>query len=173
MKPNEQETRELFRAYVINTRPLYSGMATPARLLAANLRAAIATVNKEHAPEIDGAALIDTDADKRAAIDVYINEIREVLEWELIGQYNTREPGHTPRYRVEENAGTVTVWDALTGYGFRFKKGDALAQYTLTILRPDNKPSTPEELANLQAAADLFTQWAAHRFPAEFGAEIH
>ncbi len=90
MKPNEQETRETFRDYAINERAIYEGITGPAQTLAANLRAAIATVNRKHAPEIDGAALIETEADKRAAIDVYINETREVIEWELIGQYKTR-----------------------------------------------------------------------------------
>ena len=91
MKPNEQETRETFRAYVVNERPLYQGIEHPAHLLAANLRAAIKTVNKEYTAETDGAALIETDADKRAAIGVYLDEIRELLTWELIGQYNTRK----------------------------------------------------------------------------------
>ena len=58
MKPNAQETRETFRVYVINTRPLYEGITAPALTLAANLRAAIATVNRQHAPEIGGAVSI-------------------------------------------------------------------------------------------------------------------
>ena len=91
MKPNAQETRETFRDYVINTRPLYEGITAPALTLAANLRAAIATVNRDAAPKMGGAALIETDADKKAAISVYIAEVAEVLEWELIGQYNTRK----------------------------------------------------------------------------------
>ncbi len=90
MKPNEQETRETFRDYAINERSIYDGITSPAHVLAQNLRAAIATINRQHAPEIGGAALIETDADKRAAIDVFINETREVIEWELIGQYKTR-----------------------------------------------------------------------------------
>ena len=91
MKPNEQETRETFRAYITNTRPLYEGITAPALTLAGNLRNAIKAVNREYAPEMGGAALIETDADKRAAISAYIAEVAEVLEWELIGQYNTRQ----------------------------------------------------------------------------------
>ena len=34
MKPNAQETRETFRDYVINTRPLYEGITAPALTLA-------------------------------------------------------------------------------------------------------------------------------------------
>ena len=90
MKPNEQETRETFRDYAINERAIYEGITGPAQTLAANLRAAIATVNRKHAPEIDGAALIETDADRKAAISVYIAEVTEVLEWELIGQYKVK-----------------------------------------------------------------------------------
>ena len=90
MKPNAQDTRELFRLYAINERPITEGITGPAQTLAANLRAAIEQINREHAPEIDGAALIETDADKQAAISVYLDEIREVLQWELIGQYKTR-----------------------------------------------------------------------------------
>ena len=86
MKPNEQETRETFRDYAINDRAIYEGIEHPARLLAANLRAAISTINRKHAPEIGGADLIETEAEKRAAISVYIAEIGELLEWELIGE---------------------------------------------------------------------------------------
>lgn len=95
MKPTEQETRETFRDYAINERPIYEGITGPAQTLAANLRAAIERINREHAPQLGGAALIETAADKRAAISVYLAEVAEVLEWELIGQYNTRT-GSTP-----------------------------------------------------------------------------
>ena len=88
-------------------------------------------------------------------------------------EQETREPGQTPRYRVEETRGVVTVWENPKRYGFRFKKGDTLAQYTLTVISPNNKPSTPEELTELQNATGLFVEWAAHRFPTEFGTEIH
>jgi len=90
MKPTEQETRDTFRDYALNTRSIYEGIANPARILAANLRAAIAQVNREHAPQIGGAALIETDADKQAAISVYLAEVAEVLQWELIEQYKAR-----------------------------------------------------------------------------------
>lgn len=171
MKQGKQETRDTFRDYAINTRSIYEGITGPARVLAANLRAAIATVNRDAAPKMGGAALIETDADKQAAIGVYLDEIREVLTWELIGQYNTREPGETPRYRIEENAGTVTVWDNLTRYGFRFQKGDTLAQYTLTVITPGAKNTTREGLAEMEAVTEYFRQWAAHRFPVEFAPE--
>lgn len=170
MKPNAQETRETFRDYVINTRPLYEGITAPALTLAANLRAAIATVNRQHAPEIGGAALIETDADKRAAISVYLNEIQEVLEWELIG---AEQAARRERYRVEETGGVVTVWENPKRYGFRFKKGDTLAQYTVTVIIPPGKASTVEGQTEIQAATEEFLQYAAERFPAEFGTELH
>lgn len=91
---NVQETRETFRAYITNERPLYDGITGPALALASNLRAAISKVNREHAPEIGGRALIATEADKRAAISAYITEVAEVLEWELIGQERAaKRPG--------------------------------------------------------------------------------
>lgn len=173
MEQAAKETRETFRDYAINTRPIYEGITGPARLLAANLRGAIEQVNREHARAMDGAALIETDADKQAAISVYLAEVAEVLQWELIGQYKTREPNQTPRYTVEETGGVVTVWDNPTGYGFRFNKGDITAQYTLTVLTPGAKNTTPEGLAELQAVTGEFMQWAAHRFPVEFATEIH
>ena len=91
MKPNEQETRETFRDYALNTRQIYDGITGPASTLAANLRAAIDRVNREPAARTDGRPLIETDADKRAAISVFIAEVEELLTWDLIGQYRTRE----------------------------------------------------------------------------------
>lgn len=91
MNTNKNETRETFRDYAINDRGIYDGIRHPAELLALNLRAAITTINRLHAPENAGADLITTDDDRRAAIDVYMAEAREVLEWELIGQYNVRQ----------------------------------------------------------------------------------
>lgn len=173
MEPTAQETRETFRDYAINTRPIYEGITGPARMLAANLRGAIEQVNREHARAMDGAALIVSDADKQAAIAVYLAEVAEVLQWELIGQYKTRKPNQTPRYTVEETGGVVTVWDNPNGYGFRFNKGDKLAGYTLTVITPGAKTSTPQGLAELDAVTVEFRQWAAHRFPVEFATEIH
>lgn len=91
MKPTNQETRETFRDYALNDRAIYESIEHPAHLLAANLRAAITQVNRKHAPELNGANLIETDADKRAAISVFVAEIEELLTWNLIGQYNTRK----------------------------------------------------------------------------------
>lgn len=167
MTPKEQETRETFRAHVVNDRKLYDSLHASARLLAANLRAAITAVNTEHAPQIDGAALIGSDADKRAAIGVYIDEIREVLEWELIGE---QAAAARARYRVEETGGVVTVWDTGKRCGFRFKRGDTLARYTFALITP-GRPSTPDAKA-IDAATGEFMRYAAERFPAEFGTQI-
>lgn len=167
MKPNEQETRETFRNYAINTRPVYIGITGPAETLADNLRAAIVKINAEHARETAGAALIATEADKRAAIEAVINEVREVLEWELIGKEKAER---RENYRVVENpGGIVTVWDKRDGFGFRFKKGDTFAQYTLTVIVPNNENTTPEGMEAIHAATDQFLTYAAERFPVEFG----
>ena len=90
MKPNEQETRELFQMYAVNERAIYEGIHAAALTLAANLRGAITQINRKTAPELGGADLIQTEQDKRAAISVYIAEVTEVLEWELIGQYKAK-----------------------------------------------------------------------------------
>jgi hypothetical protein len=84
------DARETFRAYAENDRPIYDGIQATARVLAGNLRAAIAQYNRDAAGEIGGDPRIETDADKRAAISVFVAEVEELLTWELIGQYNAR-----------------------------------------------------------------------------------
>ena len=80
------ETRETFRAYIVNDRATWEGIESYGRLLACNCRAVIEWVNRKHAPQIGGGSLIDTEADKRAAIAAYLAEVDEIVTWELIGK---------------------------------------------------------------------------------------
>lgn len=77
------------------------------------------------------------------------------------------------RWRVEEQAGTVTVWDTAGAFGFRFNRGDALAVYTLTVLTPPSKLSTVEGMQELDTVRAEFLAWARENFPGEFTAEVH
>ena len=77
------------------------------------------------------------------------------------------------RWRVEEQAGTVTVWDTASAFGFRFAQGDRLAAYTLTVITPPDKLSTAEGLQELNTVQAEFLEWARENFPGEFTTEVH
>lgn len=77
------------------------------------------------------------------------------------------------RWRVEEQAGTVTVWDTASAFGFRFAQGDRLAAYTLTVITPPDKLSTAEGVQELNTVQAEFLEWARENFPGEFTTEVH
>ena len=77
------------------------------------------------------------------------------------------------RWRVEEQAGTVTVWDTAGVFGFRFAQGDRLARYKLTVITPPGKLSTVEGMQELDTVRAEFLTWARENFPGEFTAEVH
>lgn len=163
-----KETADIFRGCITNDRAIYDAIRAEGLAIAARIAAAVEFANREQARAGDPSPLISTDADTAAAIGVYLDELHEVATWELIGKHKTRE-GVPPRYRIDENAGIVTVLDNLTRYGFRFKKGDAFAKYTLSVIMPGQKNTTAEGMAEIDAATAEFCRWAAHRFPLEFG----
>ena len=80
-----QEPRETFTRYITNERPIYDRIHAAGLLVAADIRAAIEAVNRAHEPETAGTPLISTDADKRQAVAAYLDELSEVITWELIG----------------------------------------------------------------------------------------
>lgn len=77
------------------------------------------------------------------------------------------------RWRVEEQAGTVTVWDTAGAFGFRFAQGDRLAAYKLTVITPPGKLSTVEGMQELDTVRAEFLTWARENFPGEFTAAVH
>lgn len=168
MSTTEKETRARFRGIITNERATYERIQAEAVQLSASISAAVDLANTESASAA-GAPLIVSDEGKAEAIAAYIDEVRELIEWELIGKHHATGPG-LDRYDIARAGDIITVTDNLEGLAFRFRKGDKFAADTLTIIAPE-RPTTVEGLEAVQAAADTFCSWAAHRFPLEFGTD--
>ena len=84
------QTREAFRIWAVNDRKTYDKIRAAAVAYTEMIRETIDTVNVFNYKET-GVTLIDTDADKLAAIEVMTAELQEVANWELVNKHNTRQ----------------------------------------------------------------------------------
>lgn len=85
---------------------------------------------------------------------------------------NTGRDIDTPRcYRVhrDKKTGDTTVWDDCAGVGLRFHHGDTLARYNSELIARTEYTRTEEGLEELAQIRDALTDYAAKRFPYNFG----
>lgn len=74
-------------------------------------------------------------------------------------------------YRVEHDKKTnrVTVWDDCAGVGLRFAPTDTVARYNSELIARAEYTRTEEGLEELAKIRDELTDYAAKRFPYQFG----
>lgn len=76
-------------------------------------------------------------------------------------------------FTIEERPPYVIVWSEGKRFGFRFKNGDTLAQYCLTIFCDTTILTTVEGMQELDRVRAEFLTFARDKYPREFGTDIN
>lgn len=76
-------------------------------------------------------------------------------------------------FTVQETPTHVIVWSEGERFGFRFEKGDILAQYRFIVLCDRTILTTVEGMQELDRVRAEFLTFARENYPREFRTEIH
>lgn len=128
----------------------------------------------------DGRDNLHANTAARMVVNDQFHTIENGVEIERVEVYHDGDElfiidEHTPFapdcYRVEtdKKTGLVTIWDDCAGVGLRFSPSDTMARYNSELIARTEYTRTEEGLEELAQIRDALTDYAAKRFPYQFG----